>query len=87
MSDIKARYVGPSEGVTLTVPVSTEGEPPRHVTIPHGGELPAEIDGHPVPASFRKSLLEQGDNWTEVRREQKKTTSTTTAAKADEKEA
>jgi hypothetical protein len=85
MSDIKARYVGPSEGVTLTVPVSTEGEPPRHVTIPHGGELPAEIDGHPVPASFRKSLLEQGDNWTEVRRDPKN--KTTTAAKADEKEA
>ena len=83
MSDIKARYVGHPDGVHLTVPVSTDGEPPRHVYIPHGGELPAELDGHAVPASFRKSLLEQGDNWTEVRREKK----TTTAAKADEKEA
>ena len=84
MSDIKARYVGPNESVHLSVPVSTEGEPPRQITIPHGGELPTEIDGHPVPASFRKSLLEQDANWTEVRRDSKKTT---TAAKADEKEA
>ena len=84
MSDIKARYIGSSEGVHLTVPVTTEGEPDRHLYVPHGGELPLEIDGHTVPASFRKSLLQQADNWTEVRREPKKST---TAAKADEKEA
>jgi hypothetical protein len=45
----------------------------------HGGELPTEIDGHKVPASFRDSLLEQKDNWTEVKRSDK-----TTAAKAEE---
>jgi hypothetical protein len=80
MSEIKARYVGHPDGVTLTVPVSTEGEPPRHVTVSHGGELPTEVDGHPVPASFRDSLLEQKDSWTQVKRKD-----TSTAAKADEK--
>jgi hypothetical protein len=80
MSDTKkARYVGSSDEVSLTVPVSTEGEPPRHLTISHGGELPTEIDGHKVPASFRDSLLEQKDNWTEVNRSDK-----TTTAKAEE---
>lgn len=79
MSEKKARYVGHPDGVTLTVPVSTEGEPPRHVTIPHGGELPTEIDGHPVPASFRDSLLEQKDNWTEVKRQSKTEDKSTTA--------
>ena len=84
MSDIKARYVGSNlDGVHLSVPVATEGEPPRQITIPHGGELPNEIDGHTVPAAFRKGLLEQADNWTEVRREKK---TTTTAAPADKKE-
>jgi hypothetical protein len=83
MSDTKkARYVGGLDAVTLTVPVSTEGEPPRHLTVQHGGELPTSIDGHKVPASFRDSLLEQSDNWTEVNRSDK-----ATAAKADEKEA
>ena len=82
MSDRRARYIGPNlDGVHLTVPVSTDGEPPRHITVTHGGELPTEIDGHPVPASFRDSLLEQKDNWTVVNRASK-TTSTT--AKADE---
>lgn len=86
MSDIKARYVGSADGVTLTVPVATEGEPPRHLTVPHGGELPHEIDGHPVPASFRDSLLEQKDNWTQVKRSTAKPAAT--PAKADnEKEA
>src|SRR4051812_21100128 len=82
MSDIKARFHGHPEGVTLTVPVSTEGEPPRHVTIPHGGELPNVIDGHPVPASFRDSLLEQKDTWTQVKRQTPKP-----AAKAEAKPA
>jgi hypothetical protein len=85
MSDKRARYVGGNpDGVHLTVPVSTEGEPPRHVHVNHGGELPTEIDGHSVPASFRDSLLEQKDNWTSVNRSTK---TTSTAAKADEKEA
>jgi hypothetical protein len=78
MSDIKARYVGSSEGVSLTVPVDAEGEPDRHVFVPHGGELPTEVDGFNVPASFRDSLLEQKDNWTQVKRK--------ASAKADEKE-
>jgi hypothetical protein len=86
MSDIKARFVGHPDGVTLTVPVATEGEPPRHLTIPHGGELPNEIDGHPVPASFRDSLLEQKDNWTQVKRPEKKPDEKT-PAKTGEKEA
>jgi hypothetical protein len=77
MSDTKkARYVGGLDAVTLTVPVSTEGEPPRHITVAHGGELPTTIDGHKVPASFRDSLLEQGDNWAEVKRSDKTTTAT-----------
>jgi len=68
MSDIKARYVGALENVHLTVPVQTDGEPARHITVPNGGELPTEIDGHKVPAAFRDSLLEQKDNWTRVDR-------------------
>ena len=84
MSEKRARYIGPNlDGVNLTVPVATEGEPPRHAHINHGGELPTEIDGHPVPASFRDSLLEQKDNWTAVNRQTKTTTET---AKADKKE-
>jgi hypothetical protein len=76
MSEKKARFVGHPDGVSLTVPVTTEGEPDRHVTVTHGGELPTEIDGHKVPASFRDSLLEQKDNWTEVKRPDKTTTAT-----------
>jgi hypothetical protein len=82
MSDIKARYVGSSEGVSLSVPVDEEGEPNRQITVPHGGELPMEIDGFNVPASFRDSLLEQKDNWTQVKRKSEAKSS----AKADEKE-
>jgi hypothetical protein len=81
MPDKRARYVGPSEAVSLTVPVTTEGEPDRHVTVSHGGELPTEIDGHKVDTAFRNSLLEQKDNWTEVKRPDK-----TTAATAEKKE-
>jgi len=84
MSDTKARFVGHPDGTYLPlVPVGTEGET-RSIHVPYEGELPAEIDGEQVPASYRDSLLEQKDNWAEVRREQKKTTATT-AAKADEK--
>ena len=86
MTDIRARFIGHPDGATLTVPVATEGEPPRHLTIAHGGELPHEIDGHPVPDSFRDSLLEQKDNWTEVRRDPKKPDEKI-PAKSGEKEA
>ena len=82
MSQIKARFVGHPDGVDLTVPVATDGEPPRHLHIAHGGELPTEIDGHTVPAAYRDSLLEQKDNWTSVKRSETKAT----AATADEKE-
>lgn len=85
-SDIRARYHGPTEGVHLTVPVATEGEPDRHVTVAYGGELPTEIDGHKVPAAFRDSLLEQKDNWSRVDRSAKKDEpASKPAAKTDEK--
>lgn len=73
MSTVKARYVGSPDGVFLpNIPVSTDNEPPRSLHVPYGGELPDEIDGHKVPASFRDSLLEQKDNWTEVKRSEAK---------------
>jgi hypothetical protein len=75
MSEIKARYVGPLDEVALKVPVGDEGVLVG-VIVPHGGELPMELDGLPVSAEFRDSLLEQKDNWTKVSRK----------AKADEKE-
>lgn len=84
MSDIKARFVGHPDGVNLAVHVGTEGEW-RNIFVPHGGELPTEIDGLKVPVSFRDSLLEQKGEWTEVRRDQKKTTEPEPPAKADEK--
>lgn len=68
MSDVKARYVGHPDGIeNLSVPLAN-GDTAR-VSIPHGGELPSEIDGVSVPASFRDSLLEQSDNWTRVKRQ------------------
>jgi hypothetical protein len=66
MPDKRARFVGHPDGIWLAVPVG-DGET-RRINIDHGHELPTEIDGLKVPASFRKSLLEQGDNWTEVNR-------------------
>ena len=76
MSDIKARYVGGSlTGVDLVIPYKDGDMVPVHVK--HGGELPNELpDGRKVPASFRDSLLEQKDNWTEVKRSDKSTTAT-----------
>ena len=68
MSEKRARFVGTPDGVNLTVPVLTEDEPDKHITVVYGGELPTEIDGHKVPAAFRDSLLEQKDNWTLVNR-------------------
>jgi hypothetical protein len=72
--------VGHPDGIYLPIPSPPTGET-RGLTIPHGGELPTEIDGHKVPASFRDSLLEQKDNWTEVKAPDK-----TTTAKAEKKE-
>ena len=87
MTDVRARYVGHPDGVDISqVPVGTEGEF-RRVHVAHGAELPTEIDGLKVPASFRDSLLEQKGEWTEVKRATGADASgtTTTAAKADEK--
>lgn len=67
MSEKRARYVGPSQtGVDLTVPLPDGTS--RALQVPHGGEVPMEIDGQKVPAAFRDALLEQADNWTEVKR-------------------
>jgi len=63
MSNIRARYVGHPDGADLNaVPVGSEWNV-RHVHVPYGELLPAEIDGGPVLASFVESLLEQADNW------------------------
>jgi hypothetical protein len=68
MSEIKARYVGPSpEGVTVGVVLEDGDRWP--LTIPQGGELPQEIDGRKVDKTFRDGLLSQEDNWTSVRRD------------------
>ena len=83
MSDsIKARYVGHPDGADLAIPVGNGGDF-VHRHIPHGGELPTEIGGQKVPASFRDSLLEQEANWVEVRREETKPKA---PAKSGEKE-
>lgn len=72
MSDIKARFVGHPDGVDLNqIPVGDEGEY-RRAHIPYGGELPTEIDGLSVPASYRDSLLAQKDQWTQVKRQSAK---------------
>lgn len=68
MSEIKARFVGHPDGTDLeSIPVG-DGTETRRVHIPHGGELPTEIDGLKVSRAYRDSLLEQKDNWTEVKR-------------------
>lgn len=70
MSDtIKARYVGHPDGADLTIPFR-DGDL-VHLHVPHGGELPTEVEGRRISAEFRDSLLEQEDNWTVVRREDK----------------
>jgi hypothetical protein len=73
MSDIKARYVGHPDGVDLSIPFN-DGDV-VHLHIAHGAELPAKVGERTVPAAYRDSLLEQSDNWTEVKRDpDKKTT-------------
>ena len=80
MSDKRARFVGHPDGAYLEgIPVGTAGDT-RRLYIKHGAELPAEIDGLKIPASYRDSLLAQESNWAVVNREK------TTTAKADEKE-
>jgi hypothetical protein len=70
MSDIKARYVGPNpDGVTLGVVLDDGDLVP--LTVPHGGELPQEVDGRKVSTAYRDGLLAQEDNWTRVRRDNK----------------
>jgi hypothetical protein len=70
MSDIKARYVGDQpEGQTLGV-ILEDGDIYPY-TVPHGGELPQEIDGRKVSTKFRDGLLAQEGNWTTVRRDTK----------------
>lgn len=67
MSEKRARYTGGSQtGVELAIQLANGETRNRH--IPHGGEVPTEIDGIKVPAAFRDSLLEQTDNWSEVKR-------------------
>jgi hypothetical protein len=65
---IKARYTGGSlTGVDLAIQFK-DGDVVQ-VHVPHGGELPAEVGGRKVPADYRDGLLEQTDNWSEVKRD------------------
>ena len=66
MSQIKARFVGHPDGVDVSIPFKDGDTVNLHVA--HGAELPTEVGGRTVPAAFRDSLLEQSDNWTEVKR-------------------
>lgn len=66
MSEKRARFVGHPDGADITVTFDN-GEI-RSLHVAHGGELPSEVGGLKVPASYRDSLLEQKDNWTEVKR-------------------
>jgi hypothetical protein len=67
----KARFVGHPDGVDLSIPYM-DGDV-IHVHVAHGAELPTEVEGRKIPASFRDSLLEQSDNWSEVNRDTGKT--------------
>jgi hypothetical protein len=66
MSERRAKYVGHPDGVDLSIPFRDGDMVALHV--PHGSELPAEVEGRKVPADYRDSLLEQADNWTSVDR-------------------
>jgi hypothetical protein len=66
MSVKKARYIGHPDGVDLSIPFRDGDVVNLHVA--HGAELPTEVGGRSVPAAFRDSLLEQEDNWSEVKR-------------------
>jgi hypothetical protein len=58
------------EGVTLGVHLEDGDIYP--LTVPHGGELPQEIDGRKVSKEYRDGLLAQDGNWTSVKRDTKK---------------
>ncbi len=68
----KARYVGGSmTGVDVLITLKDGDQFTLHVDPDH--ELPSELpDGRKVPAYVVDSLLEQEDNWSEVKREIKK---------------
>jgi hypothetical protein len=66
MSVKKARYIGHPDGVDLSIPFRDGDVVNLHIA--HGAELPTEVGGRSVPAAFRDSLLEQEDNWSEVKR-------------------
>lgn len=68
----KARYIGHPDGADIAIPFR-DGDI-VNIHVPHGGELPEQVGGRKVPASYRDSLLEQTDNWTEVKRDPGKTT-------------
>lgn len=65
----KAKYVGGHRpGVEVTV--HDEQGVPHIVTVEHNHELPEETDdGFAIPASVRDGLLEQKDEWSEVKRD------------------
>jgi hypothetical protein len=65
MSEKRAATTGlPAPGVD--VPVELDNGEFRNVHVDQGAQLPTEIDGTPISASFRDSLLEQ-DDWSEVK--------------------
>jgi hypothetical protein len=69
MSEKRAKLAGsgaPLTGVDLSIPIA-DGEF-IHMHVPHGGEVPTEVDGRKVPASYRDGLLAQSDVWTEYNR-------------------
>lgn len=65
MSTKKAAYHGAS-GTGVDVVVTFDDESVSTVHVPHGNQLPTEVDGKPVPARVRDSLLAQ-DGWSEVK--------------------
>lgn len=65
MSDIRARYDGPS-GTGVDIPVELETGEIRNVHVDQGKQLPTDVDGIAISAKFRDSLLAQ-DTWSEVR--------------------
>lgn len=65
----RARYDGPHDAVE----VWPHGHTGPSITVERGHLLPTDDDqGNPIPASFRDSLLEQVDVWSEVDQSTKK---------------